>query len=86
MGLMKINRTAKIAYHCSTEELALLFLKECDNKHIYWPWPNREKATSKTKWSINKENTCYIVEGNTLSVAHEDYLKQYGIKIIDVQR
>lgn len=83
---MRINRTAKIAYRCSTEELALLFLKECDNKHIYWPWPNREKATSKTKWSMNKENTCYIVEGNTLSVAHEDYLKQYGIKIIDVQR
>lgn len=81
---MKIDRSGIVGYHCSTEQSAKEFIKECYNKGIRWQYANSNGLTDKdTCWEIYKENTCYVVEINVVGYTYVDYLKKYDMKIVE---
>ncbi len=50
--------------HCDTEEKAIALLAEADSRGL--KWADYLSFTSKTRWSIYKNNTCYMLTDGTL--------------------
>lgn len=79
---MRLDRSGNTGYHCSTEQSAKAFIKECYNKGIKWR-TKKYLTIEDTCWDYYQENTCYVVQNNVVSYGHIDYLKEYDVKIIE---
>ena len=60
--LKRAQKFEKIAIHTANEEQAKTLLTELDE--IGYRWANGEKLTTKTRYKVENESTCYNFEPN----------------------